>query len=243
MRFKLLIPARYQSSRLPGKPLVMLRGKSMIQRCWERCVEAVPAADVIVATDDTRIAEHCRERGISCVMTPEECLTGTDRIAVAAQQFPADYYISVQGDEPLFNPADITRIREIAVAHPDWILNGLCPIGNPADYASVKIPKMVCRPDGRLLYGSRSPIPGSKRPGAQPAFRQVCIYGFPPEPLQSYAAAGAKTPLEALEDIEILRFLEMGYDVHMVPLSEVSYSVDVPEDIAVVERILAAEER
>jgi 3-deoxy-manno-octulosonate cytidylyltransferase (CMP-KDO synthetase) len=136
----------------------------------------------------------------------------------------------VQGDEPLMNPQDILDTIKAAEKYTGEIINGYAPI-NEEDYKSLTVPKVVIRPDGRLLYMSRSSIPGNKNGSFQKAWRQVCVYAFPKIALQTFIEEGKKTPLEAQEDIEILRFLELGYEVRMIPLSVDSIAVDVPEDV------------
>lgn len=237
MNTLILIPARFASTRFPGKPLVDIAGKSLLKRVWERCVPVLGAEKVYVATDDERIAIHCEQQGMQYVMTPTSCLTGTDRLAAAADQLKADLYINVQGDEPLIEPDDIYQVIEAAKQAPGEIVNAYCAIKNEQDYLSRTVPKVVVRPDGRLLYMSRAPIPGAKSAEFIRADKQVCIYAFPPEALKDFTAKGEKTPLEELEDIEILRFLELGYEVRMVPVSGSSIAVDTPEDVA---RVLSA---
>jgi 3-deoxy-manno-octulosonate cytidylyltransferase (CMP-KDO synthetase) len=232
MEFVVIIPARYQSSRLPGKPLVHICGLPMIVRTYRQCIKAVPAEKVFIATDNDRIAAVCRENGMQCLMTSADCLTGTDRIAEASGMVNADCYINVQGDEPVFCPDDIRKLMETAREFPDQILNGYCRITDEDQFRSGSVPKVVMRPDGRLLYMSRSPIPTNKNHGFEDAWRQVCAYAFPKEALEAFAAAGRKTPLEKIEDIEILRFLELGWDVRMVPMSDNSVAVDNPEDVS-----------
>lgn len=237
MKTIILIPARFASTRYPGKPLVDIAGKSLLKRVWERCVPVLGENQVFVATDDDRIVEHCKKNGMQWVMTPTTCLTGTDRLAAAAEQLKADLYINVQGDEPLVQPDDIQKIIDEAQKLPGQVLNAYCPIDNEADYISRTVPKVVYRPDGRLLYMSRAPIPGTKSSEFVKSDKQVCIYAFPPEALSDFASSTQKTPLENLEDIEILRFLEMGYEVSMIPVSGSSIAVDTPEDV---ERVLKA---
>jgi CMP-2-keto-3-deoxyoctulosonic acid synthetase len=123
MHSVVVIPARYASSRLPGKPLVDLCGKSLVQRTFERCAMGFPRERIYVATDDDRVQAHCLGLGINTLMTSPDCLTGTDRVAEVARTVKADLYINVQGDEPLFNPGDIAVILEAAQAHPSDILN------------------------------------------------------------------------------------------------------------------------
>lgn len=232
MKQVVVIPARYESSRLPGKPLVSLQGVPMIVRTYRQCVKAVEASSVYVATDDERIRTVCEAAGAQVVMTSSNCLTGTDRVAELARQIPADSYINVQGDEPVFNPDDLRALIETAVQHPGEVINGHCPIQSEAMFRSTSTPKVVLRPDGRLLYMSRAAIPTSKKLGFSGARRQVCAYAFPREALSAFASVREKTPLEAIEDIEILRFLELGWEVRMIPMSDSSVAVDTPEDVA-----------
>lgn len=240
MRYVVVIPARYESSRLPGKPLVELAGVPMIVRTYRQCIQAVPAELVFVATDDERIRAVCEAEGISVVMTSNSCLTGTDRLAQVAETIDADVYINVQGDEPVFNPGDLRGLVTAALANPGDVINGFCPIHSEESFRSSSTPKVVLRPDGRLLYMSRAPIPTNKKFGFESAWRQVCAYAFPKLALKAFAAVGAKTPLEAIEDIEILRFLELGWEVRMIPMSDESVAVDNPEDVARAEAAILA---
>ncbi len=236
-----VIPARYESSRFPGKPLLNLAGKSMLLRTYQQCIKAVDPALVYVATDDDRIVQHCRDFGMQVLLTSGTCLTGTDRIAEVAQKIKATWYINVQGDEPVFDPADITAIIDALAQYPGEILNGYCPISDEEQYRSVFVPKVVFRPDGRLLYMSRSAIPGNKEEEFVKAWRQVCIYAFPYKALFDFASTTTKTPLEEQEDIEILRFIELGFEVRMLPLSTTSIAVDTPGDVSKVLKRLAAD--
>jgi len=238
----IIIPARFRSSRFEGKPLTPLLGRPMIARVWDRCCGALPPEKVYVATDDDRIADACRAEGIQVVMTPDDCLTGTDRIQAAAREITADIYINVQGDEPMLRPGDITRVIEAAENAPGEIINAMCPIETEEDFRSTTVPKVAARPDGRLMYMSRAPIPTDKSHGFRGAMKQVCIYAFPPAALDAFASRKTKTPLEEIEDIEILRFLELGFEVRMIEVSGASIAVDVPEDVARVEAALAAKD-
>lgn len=238
--FILVIPARYASTRLPGKPLVDIAGISMIQRVYEQCAKAVSPELIYVATDDDRIQREVNRFGGQSIMTSSDCLTGTDRVAEVAKRILAGFYINVQGDEPLFNPDDIQRCLDACRAYPGEVINGFAPIDRAEDYVSRSVPKVVFRPDNRLLYMSRSPIPGNKAGDFNLAYRQICTYGFPHEALMDFAAEGCKTQFEQEEDIEILRFLEMGYEVRMVEMSVDSIPVDHPEDVERVKRRLNA---
>lgn len=242
MKAVIVIPARYRSSRFPGKPLAELHGLPMIVRVWQRCIQAVDAQDVYVATDDDRIREVCLSHGIQVVMTSEDCLTGTDRVFDAAQQIQADLYINVQGDEPMLDPNDIRQVIDAAKQAPDQIINAMCPITESSEFFSLTVPKVVCRPDGRLLYMSRAGVPGNKAGTLVKGFKQVCIYAFPPAALQAFAGCTQKTPLEEIEDIEILRFLELGFEVRMIEVSKSAVAVDTPEDLERVRALMQVQE-
>jgi 3-deoxy-manno-octulosonate cytidylyltransferase (CMP-KDO synthetase) len=240
MRIVVVIPARFPSSRFPGKPLVEILGTSLIRRVHARCALALPPSDVYVATDDDRIRDHCQAAGIQVVMTGSGCLTGTDRVYESSLKIDADLFLNVQGDEPLIDPADIHAVIDACREHPGEIINAMCPIELESDFRSTTVPKVVTRPDGRLLYMSRGAVPTTKKLEFIRAMKQVCIYGLPRQALAQFATCTAKTPLESLEDIEILRFLELGYEVRMVEVSGASIAVDTPEDVVRVERALRA---
>lgn len=231
MNFIVVIPARYKSSRFPGKPLVEIAGKSMLLRTYEQCIKAVDKNLVYVATEDQRIVDHCDAHGMNVLLTSDNCLTGTDRLAEVSNIIKADYYINVQGDEPVFDPNDILKVLTQIEQGSEEIINGFCAIETEEQYRSASIPKVVFRPDGRLLYMSRSPIPGNKAFEFVKGWRQVCIYSFPAKALNKFAETQTKLPLENEEDIEILRFLELGFEVRMIELSSHSIAVDNPEDV------------
>ena len=234
----IIIPARYKSSRFPGKPLVDLAGKPMIARVAEKCMQAISRDAVFVATDDDRIRQACEQHQINVIMTADNHPTGTDRIAEAASKIDADFMINVQGDEPLIQPEDIQRVIDEKRKYPADIINAYCPLSADENPAWNTIPKVVFNEAGDLVYMSRSVIPGLKEGGATPTYhKQVCIYGFTREQLQRYASFGRKSVLESFEDIEILRFLELGINVRMVEVSASSIAVDTPEDV---DRVIAA---
>jgi 3-deoxy-manno-octulosonate cytidylyltransferase (CMP-KDO synthetase) len=238
LNYVVIIPARYGSSRLEGKPLVNLCGVPMIVRTYLQCIKACPPEKVFVACDDERIKTVCELHDIQVLMTSSDCLTGTDRVAECAQQLDADVYINVQGDEPVFNPEDLDIFINTAQKFPTDVLNGVCKINDEALFRSGTIPKAVMRADGRLLYMSRAGIPTNKKHEFITSWRQVCVYAFPKKSLEAFKAQKVKTPLEQIEDIEILRFLELGWEVRMVPLSTQSVAVDTPEDIVKVEQVI-----
>ena len=239
LKFVLIIPARFKSSRLPGKPLVEICGQSLVSRVWDICSQVLPVEDIYVATDDKRISEHCRNKGIQTLMTSPNCLTGTDRVGAASKQVTADIYINVQSDEPLLDPEDILKVISASKERPKQVICAMCQIDCEAEFRSKTVPKVVARPDGRLLYISRAGIPTTKKLDFQKAYKQVCIYALPRGCLDEYANLNRKTPLESIEDIEILRFLELGHEVYLTEVSASSVAVDVPEDVTRVEALLS----
>ena len=240
MRPCVIIPARYASTRFPGKPLVPLLGKALVLWVAELSSRAVGKENVHVATEDERIAEVVREAGFSSLMTSKAALTGTDRLAEASEMVDYDIYVNVQGDEPLVEPEDILACIRKKQEHPDMIINGFCPISPAEDPANVNIPKVVANEDGIMVYMSRNALPGYKDRKNAPEhyMKQVCIYGFTKEELGAYRGFGRKSELEQHEDIEILRFLELGMQVMMYETTPGSLAVDVPEDVAPVEQLL-----
>ncbi len=238
MRFALIIPARYQSSRFPGKPLAEINGRAMVLHVWDRCVETTGKQHVHIATDNKRIHNACVAAGACVIMTPSDCLTGTDRVHAAAKEINADIYVNVQGDEPLLSPADLQTVIDASRQYPTEVINAMCKISREEDFRSLTVPKVVVRPDGRLLYMSRAAIPGSKNAGFRGAMKQVCIYAFPKEALSAFAISGKRTPLEETEDIEILRFLELGFEVRMIEVSSQSVAVDTPSDLERVRKLM-----
>ena len=234
----IIIPARYTSSRFPGKPLVDILGKSLIQRVWELCCLAIPSRSVFVATESDVIKKHCEELDIQVIMTTSDCLTGTDRVYQASKCVDADFIVNVQGDEPLVSPDDIIKIIKSFHENPDFVHCGMCPILSGKDFHSSSVPKVVTRNDGRLLYMSRAEIPTDKKLSFSKAMRQVCIYAFPQKALKLFGEYNTKSALESIEDIEILRFLELGYEVQMVEVSSSSIAVDYPKDINRVVKVL-----
>jgi 3-deoxy-manno-octulosonate cytidylyltransferase (CMP-KDO synthetase) len=233
-----VIPARFRSSRFAGKPLVPIKGVPMIERVFWRVAAAVGPENVMVATEDSRIIDFCRTRDIAVVATGDQHPTGSDRVAEVAAKIPARAYLSIQGDEPMVRPSDILSVLDELRSHPGTVCNAMSPIFDAREIESRDTPKMVANSAGFLLYGSRAAIPSSKTgsPAAQ-AYRQVCIYGFEGRALEDYVRHGRTSPIEQSEDIEILRFLELGWPVRMVTVEGGTLAVDTPDDV---ERVEAA---
>jgi 3-deoxy-manno-octulosonate cytidylyltransferase (CMP-KDO synthetase) len=236
-----VIPARYASTRFPGKALADLGGKSVLRRCYEQVAKVVATDSIIVATDDQRIVDECNRYDMKSMITSAACLTGTDRVAEVARQITADWYINVQGDEPFLNPDGLRQlIRFTETASADLsIINACAPIGNEADFRSVTVPKVVRDLNGNLLYISRAAIPTTKSLQFKGAYRQVGLYAFRAVTLQQFAKQPDKTPLEALEDVEILRFIELGFRVAMIEVQENGIAIDTPEDLERAKQFLA----
>jgi len=243
-----VIPARWKSSRLPGKPLKKIAGKPMLKRVYDRCVET--DLDVMVATDDDRIADYCKEENIEYIMTSPDCLTGTDRVAEVSDRLNYSGYINVQGDEPFVSPEDILAIeKEMWVGDHREVLCGMCQIDNLDHYYSPHVPKVVFDEDrgdhsGKLRYISRAPIPAVKEgypPPKDDMWKQVCIYGFRSHHLKEFTNTyntqsldnPDKTRLEFIEDIEILRFVEKDIPVRMMKLMGSAMSVDTENDLEI----------
>ncbi len=231
MNYYLVIPARYSSKRFPGKPLVNICGIPMIIRTFNQCKKVVPISKILVATDDKRIRKVCEENKIKVIMTSKNCLTGTDRIAEVSKKFKANFYLNVQGDEPLCNPSDLKKLLRFALKNPNKIINGYTEIKDIRLFKSGHIPKVVFRKDGRLLYQSRAPIPTTKNKKFIKAWRQVCIYSFPYKLLKKFNSIKKKTSLEKIEDCELLRFLEIGYEIKMIKMSDKSIAVDTKKNL------------
>lgn len=237
MKSCVMIPARHASTRYPGKPLVELHGKAMVLWVAELSAKAVGKDHVYVATESETIARVVREAGFNALMTSDTARTGTDRLADAAGQVDYDIYVNVQGDEPMVDPADILACIAAKEAAPGAIINGFTWMGADEDPHNVNIPKVVATEDGRMIYMSRAAIPGHKAPECAPEryAKQVCIYCFTREELDAYAGFGRKSAVEHNEDIEILRFLELGREIRLVETRPGSLAVDTPGDVAIVE--------
>ena len=233
MSFLVVIPARFQSTRFPGKPLADLGGSPLIEHVWRQCCRAVDATDVVVATDDERIAVVARDFGAIVEMTASDCLTGTDRVAEVASRHRADWFVNVQGDEPFVDPTAIQRLIEVAGTAADDVaaVNAMSIITEEAEFRSETVPKPVTDSRGRLLYMSRAAIPTDKRLRFHNAFRQVGLYAFTRSALALYQAGTKKSPLEEIEDIEILRIVEAGLHVQMVEVPPTGLAVDTPADL------------
>lgn len=231
-----VIPARWGSTRFPGKALAPIAGRPMVERVWSRVKLVQGIAAAVVATDDDRIAKACRERGIDFEMTATTHATGTDRLAEVASRRPAEVYVNVQGDEPLIDPASVDAVAAcLQAARPRGIevATGYIEGATPEQEASTSCVHLVPTLDGCVLTFSRLPVPLSF---VEPARRNVHVGLFAMTgPALRRFAGWERGPVERAESIEMLRFLERGERIACVPVAPGSIGVDNPEDVGKVE--------
>ncbi|OSM04437.1 3-deoxy-manno-octulosonate cytidylyltransferase [Magnetofaba australis] len=236
-----VIPARWASSRFPGKPLAMIAGKPMLQWVWQR-VQAAPSVDAVaVATDDERIVELCNAYGVDVVMTSPDHETGTDRLAEVAAKRPARLYVNVQGDEPLIDPAAIdavARCLDAAISRGIGVSTAYIEGATPEQEASPSSVHLVPTLDGCVLTFSRLPIPLSFREAGTRNVH-VGLYAFTGDALRNFSQ-WERGPVERAESIELMRFLEHGQRIACTPIAPGSIGVDHPEDIPLAEAALRA---
>jgi len=233
-----IIPARYASSRFPGKPLATIAGKPMIVHVMERARRAALVDRVLVATDDARIAGAVRAAGGEAIMTPEDCRSGSDRIAVVARTLKdADIIVNVQGDEPLIPSAMIDEavrpLRDDAAKEAGTLARSLRSV---AEWEDPNVTKVLLDERGRCLWFSRAPIPAGRNFAPEeilrtcPVYAHVGLYVYRKAFLLAYAAM-PQTPCERAEQLEQLRILEHGHTLHAVVTARESIAVDTPADL------------
>lgn len=251
MKFRVVIPARYASTRLPGKPLMDIAGKPMIQHVWQRASDS-GAHEVLVATDDGRIADACDDFGAAVRMTSAEHASGTDRIAEVALEAgwdENDVVVNVQGDEPLIPSANIGQVAGLLMSRPEAEMATLCSgIQTLEEYLDPNVVKLVRAEGGQALYFSRAPIPWhrdsaptglSSQTRFKDSLRHIGIYAYRVGALQRLAAT-PPCPLETIEALEQLRALWLGYTILAdVAAQDPGPGVDTPEGLEVVRRILS----
>jgi 3-deoxy-manno-octulosonate cytidylyltransferase (CMP-KDO synthetase) len=240
-KIKILIPARFNSSRFPGKPLVLILGKPLIVRVAEICSEAIGKENVFIVTDDTRIKNLCESYGYHTLYSEYDAQTGTDRIAAVIDQIESDIVLNVQGDEPCISRVDILNAIQAKIEFPNHIINGYCEFEAIPSKIKLNIPKVVVNESSELIYISRAniPIEHKKYVDDLPAnfLRQVCIYAYNSQQLKAFYGFSRRSIVESKEDIEILRFMELGIKIKMIKMSS-SVAVDYPEDILLVEQFI-----
>ena len=236
-----VIPARYGSSRLPGKPLIPLAGKPMVQWVWEQARRAQTVHRVLIATDDQRILDRVQSFGGEARMTRTDHRTGTERIAEVAAHEPGDVFVNVQGDEPLIEPAAIDILVGAILEEPAaQVATVATPIRHPGDIMDPNVVKAVLDFDGNSLYFSRAPIPwvrDSQHRVHVKYWKHLGLYAFQRDALLEYATL-PQGELEKVEQLEQLRWLENGWKIRVAEVAQDAISVDVPEDVARVEKLL-----
>ena len=234
MKSVILIPARWASTRFPGKPLAVIAGVSLVQRVYERAVLSERAAAIYVATDDDRIAGHVRGFGGNVVSPEGDFATGTDRIAAALQSIGSfDIVVNVQGDEPLIDITVVDALIDLLAASDAQIGTLACPLAFNEEFLARDVVKVVTDSNGVALYFSRAPI-GSR----ETAMRHIGVYAYRASALAAITAL-PPSPLERAESLEQLRALQHGFKIVVHHTSKPHLGVDRPEDVARVEEEIA----
>jgi 3-deoxy-manno-octulosonate cytidylyltransferase (CMP-KDO synthetase) len=237
--FVVVLPARYGSTRFPGKPLVAIAGRPLIEWVYRRAAAIEGAGEVVVATDDPRIADAVTSFGGNVEMTDAAHATGTDRVAEIVATRDVPYVVNLQGDEPIFDPASVTEMVDLLASAPDTDIVTACHrIATEEEFNDPNIVKVVVDRHKRALYFSRSPVPsGAWRTGGTAALRHVGIYAYKRESLVRFASL-ERTPLEQMERLEQLRALENGMVIRLIVTGQPTLGVDVPGDVKKVEKEL-----
>lgn len=251
MKVVAIIPARYGSNRLPGKPLAEIGGKPMIVRVYERAVDILAMERVIVATDDERIAARIHAIGGECFLTHPDHPSGTDRVAEVARRIglsSQDLVVNIQGDQPLLDPGPVTSIIDLLRSRKDLAMaTAACPL-SIREATNPNRVKVVLDISGNALYFSRAPIPfdrdgvsngTSTNHGTSPYLRHLGIYAFRQGFLQKFVDL-PPSRLEQLEQLEQLRALENGYTIGVAVVDQAPVEVDTTEDLDMVRRIVSA---
>ena len=234
-----VIPSRYQSTRLPGKPLAMIAGKTMIEHVFQRAAAATRVDAVVVATDDARVADVVAEFGATAVMTRTDHATGTDRLAEVARALESDIVVNVQGDEPMMTAEAIDAVVGLLLSRPQDVMSTLRrQIIDYSDLDNPSVVKLAVDNAGYALYFTRSPIPFVRPGHPRPTqWRHLGLYGYRREFLAKLAGL-PPTPLELAEGLEQLRALEHGFRISTAETSADTIGVDTPEDLERVRQLL-----
>ncbi len=235
-----IIPARYESSRFPGKPLFLIAGKSLLQRTYENAEKSGAFDSLLIATDDPRIEEQARAFGADVVMTSKECPNGTQRLVEALEQRPShddDIILNVQGDIPTFEKEVIDAVVANLRDHPLEVMStAATAITSEEEANSPSVVKCVLSKSGHALYFSRARIPYVQQTEC-PLYHHLGIYGFRKHFLLHYARL-ASTPLQQAEDLEQLKVLEQGYSIRVAVVESQSFGIDTPDDAKKLEEAL-----
>ncbi len=231
MKKIIVIPARYESTRLPGKPLLEVSGKSLVQLVYERASESRLADGVIVATDDRRIMDAALSFGAEAVMTSPSCKSGTDRVFEAVKDTDFDLIINVQGDEPFIRPDMIDLLFSVMENESLDVATLCAPVADDNEYSNPNTVKVVLDKNGFALYFSRSPIPYVRNGNTRSMlYKHIGVYGFKREFLQQFVSM-QKSRLEETESLEQLRILENGYRIKVLTTHYDGFGIDTREDL------------
>lgn len=233
-----VIPARFKSSRFPGKPLVDICGKPMIWWVYRQCLKVNKLDEVYVATDDERIREVCLKNNMNVIMTSDKHQTGSDRVGEVATKVEGDLFINIQGDEPVIDPREIEEVIDIFEDESVEFGSLRIEITDPEEIAAYSTVKVVVDKNSDALYFSRNVIPSNKKDGpVARVFRHVGIYAYKKDFLLKFVEM-PQTELELGEGIEPLRAMENGYKVRVKETHYTSIGVDYPEHVKLVEEII-----
>lgn len=238
-----IIPARFASTRFPGKPLAPILGKPMVQWVYDRALEVKGLDSVLVATDDERVVEAVRAFGGRVVMTPADCASGSDRVWRAVEKMECEVVVNLQGDEPLLNPEAVEALLRLMNENEGLLMGTLvASIEKREDYEEPSVVKVAVGEGGRCLYFSRSPIPylGGKDFGKATLWRHVGVYAFRKDFLGRFTGWPTGT-LEGVEKLEQLRALERGVEIRAVAVEWPGTGIDRPEDISLAEELIGKE--
>ncbi len=239
----IVIPARYAATRLPGKPLVTIGNKPLIQWVYERATQVPNVAEVLVATDDSRIVETVQQVGGKAILTPADFSSGTERVAFVARQLSYEIIVNLQGDEPLVDVQGVEQAIAWLSEHPDVPVATLgCPLQQESQWQNPHVVKVITDQRHRALFFTRQAVPFYRDDAFHPipgVFQHVGVYVFRRDFLQTYVTL-PPAPMEQVEKLEQWRILWHGYPLQVIPIARCEPGVDTPEDVQRMEALLTA---
>ena len=233
-----VIPARYKSSRFPGKPLVDICGKPMIWWVYQQALQVKEISELYVATDDERIKKSCDSLNMNVIMTSDEHSDCIDRAGEVARRIKGDIYVVIQGDEPMI---EVEVIKKAIIPFYDTndlkVINLMTKIKNPLEVINPTIPKVITNREGICIYLTRAAVPFPKGRVDYDFYKQVCVYGFRPEALDFFCKQQCGK-IEKIEDIGMLRFIENDYKIKFIEVDSETIAVDTPNDLEIVKKVM-----